>query len=271
VVFWARTNVRALVVPARTAVSTFPLENQFETSDASGLNRPIGLQNRNPRTKVPKVLAVGGVSKMRSVILLTLLLCLPGAAASETYQSTWYGYVDGLMSLPSAPSEFKDRWKPGFGGGFGAGLQVTPWVTVVGHIDGNFFSADDETFVSDLGLDSYDGGSMSIGHAWVGGRAHVSYPDPEVKFMPYLTGGVGLIRTKTNTQTFVSGGTTTRIVTFTDIAFAASAGFGVDYQMFERSRIFVDVQAVLGLTEDDTLYFPIRLGFSFRIAAGPYL
>jgi opacity protein-like surface antigen len=198
-------------------------------------------------------------------------MCLPVAAVSETYKSTWYTYLAGSFSVPSAPGQFKDRWKPGFGFGVGAGLQVTPWVTVVGHADADFFQADDQVFVSELALDSYDGGLVTIAHAWVGGRAHFTYPDPEVKVLPYLTAGVGVMRTRTATQTFVSGSTTTEIVTFTDIAFAANAGFGVDYQMFERVAFFADVQAVLGLTEDDTLYFPIRLGLSIRVADGPYL
>lgn len=209
---------------------------------------------------------------MRFVVTLLLILSVPVAATAERYQTTWFAFANGGLAIPSSPGDFKNHWNSGFGGGLGAGLQVTPWVTIVAHADATFFSLDDKTFAEDADVDEASGGNLTIAQAYLAGRAHVSYPDPEVRFLFYLLGGIGVIRTRNETLTTIDQGVETKLVTTTDISFAANAGFGLDYQMTDRMRLFTDVQAVLGFTDvNDTVYFPIRLGLSYRIGAGPYM
>lgn len=209
---------------------------------------------------------------MRFVIPILLILCLPAAATAENFQSSWYLYADGSVAIPSSPGTFNHLWKTGFGGGLGVGLQVSPWAAVTLRADANFFSLDSDAFAEANGWDEASGGTFSVAHAWLGGRAHTTYPDPEVRFRPYLLGGVGVIRTRTNRIDYVLGATKDGIVSETEIAFAVSAGFGTDLQITDRLAACVDVQAVLGLTRDeDTVYFPFRLGISYMLGAGPYI
>jgi hypothetical protein len=208
---------------------------------------------------------------MRPVILVLLMLCLPVAAGAEKFQSSWFVYANANTAIPSSPGEFNSLWKSSIAGGLGGGLQVSPWVTVVAHVDADLFKLDDGKAAEANGWESADGGTISIVHAWIGGRAHTSYPDPLAKFKPYLTGGIGIIRNRYGRIDYVSGGMKDEVTTTTEIAFAANAGFGSDYQITDNLRGWIDVQAVLGLTDpDDTVYFPLRFGLSYRIGAGPY-
>jgi opacity protein-like surface antigen len=194
------------------------------------------------------------------------------AAKAERYQTTWFVLANGDLAIPSSPGSFKNHWKGGFGGGLGVGLQVTPWVTLVWQNDATFHSLDAAKYAEDLNVEEASGGTFSVVHSYIAGRAHVSYPDPEVKFLFYLLGGVGIIRTKTKTITTIDQGVESKLVTTTDISFAANAGFGLDYQMSDRVRLFVEGQAVLGFTkDDDTVYFPMKLGLCYKIGPGPYM
>lgn len=209
---------------------------------------------------------------MKSVLALLLIVSIPAGATAERYQSTWFAFGNGNLSIPSGPAEFHNRWNPGVGGGLGAGLQVTPWVTVVAHADADFFALDEQALIEELNLDSATGGAVSIVHAYIGARAHVTYPEPETRFLPYLTAGFGIIRTREGHLDIVEQGSKTEFVTTTDISFAANAGFGVDIQATERIRFFTDIKAVLGFTDnEDTVYFPVRIGLSYKVSAGPFL
>jgi hypothetical protein len=210
---------------------------------------------------------------MRSALLLLLLvMCLPVAAAAQPFQSTWFGYADAAFLMPSSPGLFIDRWKKGWGGGAGVGLRVNPWIVVYTHFEGASFLLDDSRWVDELDLDSVEGGDIAIWRGSVGGRANVSYPDPNARFVMYLLGSGGVIRRSKGAITGTVGGVETLIEDKeSEYAFAASAGFGVDWLASERVRFYADAQAVLGLTEEDTVYFPLRIGVTVKLANGPYL
>ena len=69
--------------------------------------------------------SVGGFA-VRFVLAVVLILSIPMAAMAERYQTTWFVLANGDLAIPSSPGSFNNHWNQGFGGGLGAGLQVTP-------------------------------------------------------------------------------------------------------------------------------------------------
>jgi opacity protein-like surface antigen len=194
------------------------------------------------------------------------VLLLPATGRSEGLLVS----VDGGVVATSAPPEFSEFWRTGWGVGGGVSVVLSPLWEVATSVHYQRFPADEGAQVDDLLL-AGPGGIRAI--ASLEGRdAQVVALTGEVRFLPpmgdsalgpYLAFGAGFFRLSTTEATVVAATPDIPPVVLsgdTDSALAATVGVGARLRVSERLRLGAESIYTIGFTEpSSTEYLPLRV------------
>ncbi|UCE24145.1 MAG: outer membrane beta-barrel protein [Candidatus Zixiibacteriota bacterium] len=198
------------------------------------------------------------MKRLAVVLAVFLVFAVTAGAQGDAARMKPVIYAGGGIGLPLSPSAFSDGWKMGIGFGGGVGLQVTPYVEVIGKFFFNTFPLDLPE-VPGITTDGGDLRFMEFG-------ADVKYiftVGPDSPVGPFLLAGAGMANVKVTDFT-VSGDGETNTIPFGDYSetkFALAFGGGFDYMFSPKAGMWVEGRYALVLTEGDSFgYFPIRVG-----------
>ncbi len=196
-------------------------------------------------------------------VLMVVVMALPVIAQTTTKPVI---YVGGGVGLTLSPTEFKNYWKMGFGGGGGVGLQINGKFEVIGKVFLYSFPLNKNKLLTDQGNPTgvtISGGAFQVIEFGLDGK----YLFPVAagsKFGPFLVVGVGMGNAKFKEAT-VSGGTASIPIpsaSETKVAFNVGAGF--DYMFSPKAGLWVEGRyASISTTGSATGYLPIRAGLKF--------
>jgi opacity protein-like surface antigen len=202
----------------------------------------------------------------RSIVTLAVLLILSGAAFGQTDAAKMKPvfYAGGGLALPTSPSVFSDYWGMGYGFGGGIGIQITPYVEVIGKFCFNTFPFDADKFLADIGetgatIDGLDFRALEFG-------ADVKYmfdTGPESPVAPFLVAGVGAANVKVTDVTITEDGETITVPLgdFSETKIALGIGGGLDYMFSPTAGLWVEGRYTIVTTEgESTGYLPLRAG-----------
>lgn len=210
---------------------------------------------------------------MKKLILLAVVfLALAVTGWAEGAKLVFYG--GGGISLPLKPSQFddlaaidvelgiKDMYKSGVNFGGGVGLQVSPTIEIIGRVDYNTFSYDDEGFsealtkeierqvgVSGIGITTQaSGGKLKLLEFMGDVKFLIPVGSEESAFKPFLLGGVGIANAKISESDWIVNVSFMGIdtsVTFTtpsqsETKLAFNLGAGFDWMVSPTVGIFVE-------------------------------
>ena len=236
---------------------------------------------------------------MRKLILVgVLLLAFAVTGSAEGVKPVFY--AGGGISLPMAPSQWdayasmemeigiKDMYKSGVNFGGGVGFQVSPMFELVGRVDYNSFSFDDEGFsdamvkefekllpVTGLSLDvDVDGGTLKLLEFMGDVKFLIPVGGEAPAFQPFLLGGIGITNAEisesewTMSVSYVGQDTTFTMLipseSHTKLAFNIGAGF--DWMVSPTVGIFVEGRyAQVALAGDPIGYLPVRGGLIVKL------
>ncbi len=236
---------------------------------------------------------------MRKLILVgVLLLAFAVTGSAEGVKPVFY--AGGGISLPVGPSEFddlaaigikigiKDMYKSGVNFGGGVGFQVSPMFELVGRVDYNSFSFDEEGFsdalvkeferllpVTGLSLDAnVEGGTLKLLEFMGDVKFLIPVGGEATAFQPFLLGGIGITNAEisesewTMSVSFMGLDTTfTELIpSESETKFAFNFGAGFDWMVSPTVGIFVEGRyAQVALSGDPIGYLPIRGGLIVKL------
>ncbi len=131
------------------------------------------------------------MKKVALACLFVFALAAVGSAQVQI-QQPFSIYVSGAVSIPTAPSAFKDTYKAGIHGGAGVGYSVAPNFQIVGKVEYHSFGLDAAKTALSLSVPDLSGGTEKIMLFGADGRFSLGVPMAPVK--PFLLGGVGMAR-----------------------------------------------------------------------------
>jgi hypothetical protein len=172
---------------------------------------------------------------MKRLSLLFGLLAAVLLVSPATAQTL---YVHGGAGFPSSTA-FNDAYKTGFNVGAAIGVPITRQLEAV--LMGRY-----DRFGSDVNLlDDFSSYSAT-------GNLKVNAPMMRGRVMPYALGGAGLFRLG--------------IEDAFETEFGLQFGTGLSVRTSQRVNLLVEPNYILVLNEgENTQYFPIRIGASYRL------
>ena len=236
---------------------------------------------------------------MRKLILVgVLLLAFAVTGLAEGVKPVFY--AGGGISLPVSPSELddlaaigikigiKDMYKSGVNFGGGVGFQVSPMFELVGRVDYNSFSFDDEGFsdalvkeferllpVPGLSLDvDVEGGTLKLLEFMGDVKFLIPVGGEAPAFQPFLLGGIGITKAEISESEWTMSISYLGLdTTFTELIpsesetkFAFNFGAGFDWMVSPTVGIFVEGRyAQVALAGDPIGYLPVRGGLIVKL------
>lgn len=185
---------------------------------------------------------------------------------SQTEKSTAIFFDSGL-SFPSKPKSFSDYWKMGFNFGVGISFPLSGSISLIGSIDYNTFSFDEDNFLKSNGFTgtglSVTGSSASI--FTIMGNVKVLLNSTPNTASPYITGGLGLFSVSTSDATLAYQGQTVTVDGDSESAFSLLIGAGIEIPA-GTSIFFIEGKYSIGFTKNEsTSYIPIKIGIRLNI------
>jgi opacity protein-like surface antigen len=173
--------------------------------------------------------------------------------------------VSGGGAIPMAPSDFKDNWKLGYGGGVGLTINVLSSFAVEGEADYYNFAMDSDKMLKAYGA-NVSGVSLSGGNFTVitvmGNLKYFLIP----KISPitlYIFGGGGLASMKIDDVKISYMGISQTTSGTTETKPGVQAGAGIQAGVGSVS-VFVEAKYVAVFTKDNTSAFAaVKAGLAF--------
>jgi len=175
------------------------------------------------------------------------------------------------ISKPFAPTIFKEGWTTSANVGVGISKKILNHTSVYLDMMYNHFTINNNSFIENQGFDplysNLDGDNWFILTGNIGLKK--DYPminNP--KLIPFFTGSFGILKSSRDRMRLISSSdsdseyTESIIEKIDETAFSFYLGLGFDVNM-EKSKLFVEIGLVTGLTEEKTSYLPIKVGISF--------
>jgi len=200
--------------------------------------------------------------------ILVLLFALPSISSA---QQRYRVLVQSGVTLPTAPVEFSELWKTGFGGGLGVELGLNDLVSMWGLAEYNRLGFDEQKgngqFYTPGPPVRVEGGDVSIMGFMVGARLRA----PQGVVRPYLDGGFGF-------QSYQADDVTVHYINFPsgqpgsytienerETKPAVSLGIGAQIPVGTSSvGLFADGHWIITFTEgSSSQHVPIRFGLMF--------
>lgn len=193
---------------------------------------------------------------MKKNVLLAMLVLAMAATVGAQVPVPFSIYGGGLVSIPNAPTEFKDAYKNGFHGMIGLGYKAAPIAQIVGKAEYHHFGYD-LTNVSGL-----TDGAQSV---WMyGADLRLGLNLPAFPIKPYLLAGGGLAHVS---FTPFAGTNLSLATALNDVLPEAqnkiyyNIGGGLDFKLAPMFGFFAQVRYVRISTDGDpTSYVPLTLG-----------
>jgi len=210
---------------------------------------------------------------MKKLFILFFCLWTPLLFAQDGSKINYY--VNTGISKTFAPEDFNKFWREGFNLGLGVGRLITPRLEIQGALTYNSFDLnttsyiDNGTLSSNLlsdssGFKTADGGQSSIFSFLINLKA--MFPTKQNnKVIPYLIGGIGYGRIKFD-EIMVQSPVDIKIEpSHLENVFSAGAGIGFEFDMSEKTDIYLEGKFDYLLTEQDaTVIFPIKFGITIH-------
>ena len=198
---------------------------------------------------------------MRRVALLAvivLLLTCSFVVANPSYYATLG------MSKPFAPDDFQKNWRAGFNIGAAIGYSFSSHLEVQGEFLYDNFPLDDLSYLGDFTdvnsfYASVSGGTASL----LGFYANVKYLSPlqkDATLTPYLIGELGLGTLMIGEREVTTESEMFTVPQESQTALATGLGLGVEIVMGGRTSFVVEGRFNVLLTDETTVYFPLKLG-----------
>jgi opacity protein-like surface antigen len=192
---------------------------------------------------------------MKRAIVVTMVLFLASCAVAQTKTAIM---LNSGLNLPSSSEYFSDYWSASYNLGGGVEIYLNPQLSLVGYVDYNRFSFDDEKVseklkISDEGITS-SGGGINILNL----NANIKYHFIEntQKVSPYILGGIGYMSLSVSELTATDEQGHVATISVESIgAFSLTIGLGSEFAVSPTVSIFVDARYVLGFTDGDILSY----------------
>ena len=204
-------------------------------------------------------------------LLLMSLTVAPLFAQTESLPSkTVEISVNGGLSLPSLPSEFKSYWKKGTDVGAGIGYSLEPGSVGYGalelKVDWNGYSFDKSAYQSSLPAnkqsDSIAGSSTNIITAFVTFRG--TFSPSKTSVAPYFLLGIGYFSVSSKDVT-VKPDAVFSLPDESQSSVAWMVGAGIDLPLGDKWGVFADGRYILGVNQElGRQYFPVTLGVRIK-------
>lgn len=212
---------------------------------------------------------------MKTACSLTALLVLLSVPTMAQEESKFHFIVNGGLSEPDAPAEFKAGWKEGSNIGGGIGYRFSPHLAIQGLVNYDRFSVDSERLLSELDLgplpDFVDlevtGAETSV--LSLSGELKASLVGDPNRVSPYVTIGAGVADVKvgdiTISTSFLGIEIEETMAGISETVAMATVGAGLDIPFGERLGAFVEGRYQSNFTEGDTTDFSsIRAGIRIK-------
>jgi len=183
-------------------------------------------------------------------------------------------FINGGISLPLTPTEFKDYWSLGYNFGGGANYIITPNIGVGASVGYSSMAFNEEGFLTDFGFGGIPGVEITVNGADVSilmATANFKYSFvPRGAVSPYVLVGVGLFNISaediTVTVDYLGETYTETEPGPSESAFGLQGGVGVDIPVSPTVSIFLEVDYGMGFTEgESTGYLPVKGGILFML------
>jgi opacity protein-like surface antigen len=204
--------------------------------------------------------------------VLAMILCSSAAFGSPPAwsPSTAIYFLDGGLSVSSAPDVFSDYWSLGFNVGGGIGYAATPVVHVLASFRYNRFGLDEDEILASLSAVGFNVAGVTVS----GGAATTITGMAELRLLlptggsaasPYFSGGLGLFRISADDVTATGPGGTARINGSSETDLCVAFGAGLRFHAGPHTRLLLGGMYTIGFSEgQSTQYFPVSVGFEFH-------
>lgn len=195
--------------------------------------------------------------------------------------------ISSGFAFPSSPMSFADYWKMQYGGGIGAGIELSQTVTISGNIEYYQFDLDnnglsegfDTKYMRDIWV--FDGVSLKPSAdpssvITLSANMRVIPSGLSGSLSPYFVMGAGLMRfslseIKLPTKSTITVGSSEismtaqqRIIGGDETVPFVQFGMGMEYRFTESFRIFIETRYARGLNKNlGTTYVPLTAGVKF--------
>ena len=206
---------------------------------------------------------------MKIACTMTALLALLSVPTMAQEESKFHFIVNGGLSEPDAPAEFKAGWKDGSNIGGGIGYRFSPHLSVQGLLNYDRFSVDSEGLLSELDLgplpDFVDlevtGAETSV--LSLSGELKASLVGDPNRVSPYVTICAGVADVKVGDITISTSFLGLEIEIeieetmqgVSETVGMAAVGAGLDIPFGERLGAFVEGRYQSNFTEGDSMDF----------------
>jgi len=177
-------------------------------------------------------------------------------------------YANIGMSKPFAPEVFQEDWRAGFNIGTGIGYNFSPKFEIQGELLYDNFQLDDNSFLNGI-TDANDfyasvsGGTTSL----IGLYANFKYLSPlknKATLTPYIVGSLGIVNKSIAEFKVTTEEEMYTIPKESQTIPAAGMGLGVEFVMGKSTSFVVEGRFNVLLTDETTVYFPLKLGIVIR-------
>lgn len=202
-----------------------------------------------------------------SLLLIFFLVVFASENTWPQTEKTTDIFFNGGLSFPSKPKSFSDYWKMGFNFGGGISFPLSGSISLVGSIDYNTFSFDEDSFLKSLGYSgtglSVTGGSASI--FTIMGNVKVSMNTTPNSVAPYIIGGLGFFSISTADATVAYMGERATVDGDSESAFSLLIGSGIEIPA-GISTLFIEGKYSIGFTKNEsTSFIPLKVGIKLKI------
>ena len=216
--------------------------------------------------------------------LLTVLMTGNAQENSGFEVSVSSGYV-----IPSSPMSFANYWKMQYGGALGAGIALTPSITIGGAFEYYQFTLDnnginkgfDTKYMRDIWVFNDVALKPSANTSTVmtlAAQMRIAPPELSGSLSPYFLTGAGVMFFSLSEislpvkSTILVGGSTVamsaqqRIIGGDETIPFAQFGLGMNYRLTESFNVFIEARYTRGLNKGlGTTYLPLTAGIKYLL------
>jgi len=202
---------------------------------------------------------------MKKYIFVVLTLFAIPTLLAQSNENRLFSYI-GISSTDFS-GNFSGNWSTGTNLGLGIELNINEHLSFLTYLEYSYLTLNENNLINNLGFNNSNvrivGGSLHKFNIY----GNIKYNIPVSKMItPYIIAGLGyFVMGNDDSKVMDSIGNVTKLFNVNEYAFSSNFGAGIDIDFGSKIGMFMDVQYLIGFTENKITSIPFRIGINYKL------
>ena len=202
---------------------------------------------------------------MKKYIFVVLTLFAIPTLLAQSNENRLFSYI-GISSTDFS-GNFSGNWSTGTNLGLGIELNINEHLSFLTYLEYSYLTLNENNLINNLGFNNSNvrivGASLHKFNIY----GNIKYNIPVSKMItPYIIAGLGyFVMGNDDSKVMDSIGNVTKLFNVNEYAFSSNFGAGIDIDFGSKIGMFMDVQYLIGFTENKITSIPFRIGINYKL------